>query len=152
MNREKLKIELGAPEHGWLPVNLAFENFDLQFEASDVPANPVDQLITSLRNVIKGIKTEVWWHLEPQGYYFEFERIGNEYSIGIYFANSDISDRRKVFVLTGSFNSLILPIYRAILKFIDKSYEEINWPKTHKSEIEKLIKLVKETKTTQNNV
>ena len=152
MKREKLKVELGTPERGWLPVKLAFGDYDLQFEASDVPANPIDQLITSLRNVINGMNTEVWWHLEPQGYYFEFEKINEDYKIDICFTNSDQSEREKVIGLHGNFNSLILPIYRAIKKFIDQPHEQKHWPKTDKSEIEKLVGLVKEIKTTQNNV
>jgi len=54
-------------------------------------------LISSLRSVINGIKAEVWWHLEPQGYYFEFEKVSEEYKISISSANSINSDREKVF-------------------------------------------------------
>lgn len=142
MKKEKLKIKLGTPEHGWLPVKIAFEKFDLQFESSYIPANPIDQLILSLRSVIKGIKAEVWWHLEPQGYYFEFEKFSEEYKISILSANSINSDKKKVFEQNGNFKSLILPFYRAIKRFVDQLFEHQNWPKTDKLEIEKLNKLI----------
>jgi len=151
MKKEKLKIELGVPEHGWLPINLAFGSFDLQFESSDVPANPIDQLVISLRSVIKGIKTEVRWHLEPKGYYFEFEKISNEYYLNISFTNSDDSERKKIFQINGNSESLILPIYRAIKKFTDHPHDSQNWPLTDKVEIEKLTELIKGLKATQNN-
>ncbi|RNI28184.1 hypothetical protein EFA69_19120 [Rufibacter immobilis] len=148
MKIEKLKMELGAPEYGWLPVKLTFGDFDLQFKASDVPANPIDQLITSLRNVIKGINTEVWWHLEPEGYYFEFERISDKYRFKISFEDSDNTQRKEFFELDGDFKSVILPIYRAIVKFIAQPHNPYNWPQTNKLEAEELVGLVKEIKTT----
>lgn len=57
MKNEKLTFGLGVPEHGWLPVKIADNDFSLQFAASDVPENPIDQLVSSLRGVIKGIDT-----------------------------------------------------------------------------------------------
>jgi len=84
MKNKKLTLEFGVPEHGWLPIKIAFNDFSLEFEASDVPANPIDQLISSLISVTKGLKAEVWWHLEPAYYYFEFERFGEEYKINIF--------------------------------------------------------------------
>ena len=152
MKNEKLTLGFGVPEHGWLTVKIAYNDFRLQFDASDVPENPIDQLVATLRSVIKGINTEVWWHLEPEGYYFEFEKISDKYRFRISFANSSNSDRKKHFELDGDFKELILPIYRAILKFIDQPHEQQNWPQTDRLETEKLIRLVKEIKTTQNKV
>lgn len=90
--------------------------------------------------------------MEPKGYYFEFEKISDKYIFRISFADSDNSDRKELFELDGDFKSLILPIYRSIVKFIDQPHEQQNWPQTNKLETEKLIGLVKEIKTTQNNV
>jgi hypothetical protein len=146
MKDEKLSIEFGTPEHGWLPVKITFIHFKLEFEASDVPANPVDQLISSLRSVIKGIKGEVWWHLEPEGYYFEFEKFGNDYTLTTSFAKSEKSDRKIEFKVNGSYESLILPIYRAIKKLADQKHNPQNWPAIDKTELDKLTELVKEAK------
>ncbi|TPE42097.1 hypothetical protein [Pontibacter mangrovi] len=146
MKNEKLSIEFGIPEHGWLPVKIAFNSFRLEFNASGVPANPIDQLISSLRSVIQGIKAEVWWHLEPEGYYFEFEKFSGEYTLNISFAKSENSDREIVFKTNGSFESLISPVYRAIKKFADNQYVSQNWPIADKTELEKLTELVNEAK------
>jgi hypothetical protein len=150
MKNKKLTLEFGVPEHGWLPVKMAFNDFSLEFEASDVPANSIDQLILSLRSVIKGIKSEVWWPLEPAYYYFEFERFADAYNINVFFANSDNSDKKKVFELNGNFDLLILPFYRAIKTFTDQSNDELNWPKTDKIELENLVASIKEIKAAQN--
>ena len=146
MKKEKLSIEFEVPEHGWLPVKIAFNDFRLEFEASDVLANPMEQLILSLTSVIKGIKAGVWWHLEPEGYYFEFEKFGGDYTLSTSFAKSENSDRKTEFKVTGSYESLILPIYRAIKKLADQRHDPQNWPAIDKSELEKLTELVKEAK------
>jgi hypothetical protein len=146
MKKEKLSIEFGTPEHGWLPVKIDFNDFKLEFEASDVPANPMDQLISSLRSVIKGIKAEVWWHLEPEGYYFDFEKFSEEYTLNISFAKSKNSERTMVFKVTGGYESLIMPIYRAIKKLADQKHDPQNWPTIDKTELDKLTELVKEAK------
>lgn len=146
MKKDKLNIDFGTPEHGWLPVKIAFNEFRLAFEASDVPANPMDQLISSVRSVIKGIKTEVWWHSEPQGYYLELEKFSDDYTLTISLAKSEDSDRETIFKVNGSYNSLIMPIYRAIKKLADKKHDPQNWHTIDKTELEKLTGLVKEEK------
>ena len=151
MKNEKLTLEFGVPEHGWLPVKIAFNDFRLEFDASDVPANPIDYLISSLRSVIKGIRAEVWWHLEPEGYYFDFEKFNDEYTLNISFAKSGNFDSEMISKLHGSYESLILPVYRAIKKFTNQQHDSQNWPPTDKTELEKLSELVKRSKTSQNN-
>ena len=146
MKKEKLSIEFGRPEHGWLPVKIAFNDLKLEFEASKVPANPVDQLISSVRSVIKGIKAEVWWHLEPEGYYFDFEKLSDDYTLTTSFAKSVNTDRIGEFKVNGSYGSLILPIYRAIKKLADQKHDPQNWPAIDKTELEKLTELIKEAK------
>jgi hypothetical protein len=146
MKKEKLKIDFGTPEHGWLPVKIAFNEFRLAFEASDVPANPMNQLISSLRSVIKGIETEVWLHLEPEGYYLKLEKFSNDYTLTISFAKSEDSDRETIFKVNGSYDSLIMPIYRAIKKLAAQKYDPQDWATIDKTELEKLTGLVKEAK------
>jgi hypothetical protein len=146
MKKEKLRIEFGTPEHGWLPVKIAFNDFNLEFEASDVPANPIEQSILSLRSVIKGIKAEVWWHLEPEGYFLEFKKFDDDYTLSTFFAKSENSDRKMEFKVNGSYESLILPIYRAIKKLADQKHDPQNWPAIDKTELDKLTELVEEAK------
>lgn len=103
-------------------------------------------MISNLRSVIKGIEAEGWWHLEPEGYYFEFDKFSDDYTLNISLAKSENSDRKMVFKAKGSYESLILPIYRAIKKFTDQQHDSQNWPSTDKAELEKLTELVKEAK------
>jgi hypothetical protein len=97
MKKENLNIEFGQPEHGWLPVSLRHGDFELEFEASDVPINPIDQLISGLIQITKGISTEVWWHLEPGGYYFDFDNNGDQFNLRISYAENDGADKELVY-------------------------------------------------------
>ena len=39
-----ISVELGQPEHGWLPVEIHYKDFHLNFAASDVLNNPTEEL------------------------------------------------------------------------------------------------------------
>lgn len=143
MDTEKLKVEFGQPEHGWLHVDMQLGNFKLKFEASDVPINPIDQLISAIREITKGSKAEVWWHLEPAGYYLCFDKLDRIYKLAILFEEADKNSKEIVFQTEGSYQNLIMPFYRAIKKFVSLAYDEPHWPKTEEIEIKKLTDLVK---------
>jgi len=143
MTKEKLKIEFGQPEHGWLPVYLRHGDFDLQFEASDVPVNPIGQLISGIRQITHGIGTEVWWHLEPASYYFNFDKRNDEYLLTLLFSKTDDTDKQMVYETNGKYDDIIMPFYRAIKNFSTREIEKIHWPKLEEDEINKLTTIVK---------
>jgi hypothetical protein len=143
MIKEKLKIEFGQPENGWLPVDLTHRDFQLQFMASDVPFNPIDHLVSCIRQITKGLSTEVWWHLEPEGYYFNFDRDGDEYKLKIYFAKTETADKKFIYETQGRYEEIVMPFYRSIKGFFTRKIEEPHWPKTDEAEIDALTKTVK---------
>ncbi|MGN7783866.1 hypothetical protein ACTJIJ_05045 [Niabella sp. 22666] len=66
-------INLGIPRHGWLPVTFRYQDFQLDFDASDVLNNPVEELYyAAFRLGNNDSRLVVWW-LEPAAYLFEFE-------------------------------------------------------------------------------
>jgi hypothetical protein len=140
-----LKIEFGEPEHGWLPVALMHGDFELKFEASDVPINPIDQLISGIRQISKGVDSEVWWHLEPAGYFFNFTQADDQYNLRISFAESYRADRELVYETQGNYEELILPFYRSIKIFFTRTIEFPHWPETDKNQIRTLTEIVKGT-------
>lgn len=142
MNRDNLKIEFGHPEHGWLPVYIRQGEFSLEFIASDVPLNPIEQLISLLRLLQRGISGEIWWHLEPAGYYFSFDKQDKLYQFSISFAENESATKDLIFETEGSFGNIILPFYRALKKFFTQSFDELHWPRTEQVEIEKIINFV----------
>jgi hypothetical protein len=142
MTKEKLKIVFGQPEHGWLPVDLRHGDFQLQFMASDVPVNPIGLLISAIRQITKGMETEVWWHLEPEGYYFNFDRAGDEYKLRISFATRDTADKELIYETQGQYEEIVMPFYRSIKSFFTQPIYEPHWPKTDGKEIESLTEIV----------
>jgi hypothetical protein len=143
MTKAKLKIEFGQPEHGWLPVNLRHGDFELQFMASDVPINPIDLLTSAIREITKGITTEVWWHLEPEGYYFDFEKDGDEYKLKISFTRGSKADKELIYETQGKYEDIVMPFYRSVKNFFTREMDEPHWPRTDEGEIEKLENIVK---------
>jgi hypothetical protein len=144
MADEKLLIKLGEPKHGWLPVELTHGEFGLQFTASDIPVNPIDQLISGIRQITKGISTEVWWHLEPERYYFHFEKQGDLFLLRLSYARNENATKELIFETQGSYESIIMPFYRCLRNFFSKEIEGAHWPVPNKNEIDKLIEVVKE--------
>lgn len=74
--KPELSIVLGIPEHRWLPVDLRYNDFQLEFAASGILNNPVKELyncVTKLQN--KEIRRTTWW-LEPMAYFIDFEKAG----------------------------------------------------------------------------
>ena len=143
MNTEKLKVEFGQPQHGWLPIKIISGNFTLQFRASNIPLNPIDQLVYALCGIVQGTKTELWWNLEPARYYFEFKKIDQLYAFCIFFAEQDYNDKEFIYEIQGDFKIIILPFYRALQKFFARPFDKTHWPKTGEAEMNRLVQLVK---------
>lgn len=142
----KLKVKFGTPHHGWLPVEITQNDFELQFEASDVPVNPIDQLIEGLLRVINNLESEVWWHLEPPSYYFNFSRIStDQFCLAISFADDSkvTTTRQELFRAIGTKKEIIAPFWRAIKEFLSHSYVEPDWPPLYTEELEELTKKIK---------
>ena len=143
MTKKKVQIEFGLPEHGWLPVDLRHGDFELNFVTSDVPVNPIDQLISGIRQITKGIKAEVWWHLEPEEYYFDFDMKGAEYNLRIFFVKNERAEKELIYETQGEYEDIVMPFYRPIKNFLTRTIEEPHWPKTDRNEIEKLTETVR---------
>lgn len=129
-------FELGVPEHGWLPLKLQARNLNLSFEASDVPTDPIEQLISSLIHLSHGVTNPptVSWHLEPSYYYFDFQESNNQITLSI--SSSDLTQSSHE--LTGNFAEIIYPIYRELRKFGSAEHEELHWPDIEGNRYEEL--------------
>jgi hypothetical protein len=124
-----LRIDYSPPLHGWLPIRLHVNDQVVAFEASDVPNNPIQQLIDALHIAANGRESSVWWHLEPDGYFIDFIPKGQTISFQLSFAPS--SSRTKshaVVMFSGSKKQVLLPFWRFIRSFQSHRYAEPHWP------------------------
>ncbi|HWY10528.1 MAG TPA: hypothetical protein VN026_04330 [Bacteroidia bacterium] len=76
---KSISIIFGEPKHGWLPVGFRYDDFNIEFSASDVLNNPMEELY----NAIKNKTGQVTWWLEPFTYFFSFDNAGQDYILTI---------------------------------------------------------------------
>jgi len=149
----KIELHLGNPKNGWLPIELKSEEFELEFNASNIPENPTDKLCESLILAVNGIETEICWNLEPECYFFELKQSGKEIELNISKSGGITENQSLIYKLNGDFQSMILPMYRSLKKFNTLEFDKTDWKKIDQSRLNKLTELVVERKkTTYNNV
>jgi len=142
-----MRISLGEPHHGWLPVKIKTQNDGVEFEASDVPVDPL-LLTESLISAIKGNDYEVWWHLEPGGYYLAINNKNGCYEVSLSFSQDSSSNKREqLFVIEGTAEDTIIPMWRTLKEFYSHGYQEPHWPEHDETELEKLTVLIKQLKS-----
>jgi hypothetical protein len=112
-----LKIEFENPEHGWMPVKIVYKEIEEYFDVSDVPINPISQLEVVLDSAITGDGGEVWWHLEPAGYYLGLNAEEDNYRVKLeYSIDSTKETRELIFEYLGNFDEIIIPLWRSLRK------------------------------------
>jgi hypothetical protein len=137
------KIKLGTPHHGWLPVDIEATGEVLAIDASDVPVDPLDQLLDSVLLSKQGKESEVWWHLEPAGYNFAIKPQTEKVTIEISFAKSDMGKREFVCHFEISMNNYLAQVYQVLSSFYAKGFKDPHWPELREpSRLEELGKLL----------
>jgi hypothetical protein len=125
----RIGLGFGAPRHGWLPVRLDFESRSIEFEASDVPNNPVQRLVDALEAATQHRPSEVWWHLEPDGYIFRFLPSAGKVELQVSYAKHSVHEREvEVASIIGSAQEILLPIWRALRELQAHGLAEPAWP------------------------
>jgi hypothetical protein len=134
-----LKLTFDTPQHGWLPCEIKLDDQVIEFDASDVPNNPVRDLIESLWKAVRGESSEVWWHLEPAGYYFIMEPDGSELLFKLqYSPDSKIANKRTVFEAPLNLKNTLMMFWRSAKKTGSFPITDTNWPNVDDSDMEKL--------------
>lgn len=79
---ERVRLELGAPKHGWLPFRLVLDDFELEALASGVCNDPLEELIDMgvfLARGGSGMRRVCLW-LEPAGFAVDAWNLGDEFA------------------------------------------------------------------------
>lgn len=124
-----IKMRYQPPRHGWLTVALTVGEQTVQIDASDVPNNPVADLLDALDLASNGVASTVWWNLEPDGYSMYFTPDGNQVDFRLDFAPGSQRERaRTVAHTSGSSAHVLLPFWRFVRSFQSRDFTEPHWP------------------------
>ena len=133
------RCSFGKPHHGWLPIQIVSETGAITFIASDVPNNPVQDLIDAVEATCQGFTATVWWHLEPDGYYFKFTPTANDVDISILFAESSQEHlQTEIARFKGSKERILLPLWRELRKLEAAHPVEPHWPPVNFNKLSKI--------------
>lgn len=139
-----MKFQLDQPEHGWVPVRLTVDDIDIEFVASDVPNDPVAELISALHSAVVGHPAHVWWHLEPDGWYFEFEPLDSLIQLRVLFArHSQSTQAQEILRVEGSREEVLVPLWRGLRRFETYDPAPPHWPKVPAQDLQKLTEALK---------
>jgi hypothetical protein len=122
-------LQYDPPSHGWLTLCLTAGDKTIEIDASDVPNNPLQELIAALEAAASGAESSVWWHLEPDGYFMNFKPMGSEIQFSLEFATrSERHLSESIVSVSGSKAEVLLPFWRFLRDFQSRTYQEPNWP------------------------
>ena len=143
------KIEFEKPEHGRLPVRILYNDIEECFDASDVPVDPILQLQEVLDSAITLGGGEVWWHLEPAGYFLNLHAEKGKYWVKLeYSINSKKNSAETIFEFLGDFDEVIIPIWRSLRKLQSHNLNQFNVSENGMNSITNQIKDRKNSSTT----
>jgi hypothetical protein len=129
---QRIKIRHQSPTHGWLLLRLSVEDHSVQIDASDVPNNPIQDLIEAVEQAATGTESIVWWHLEPHGYFMHFTPVGHEIEFRLEYApRSDKSRSQAVLSVQSGRTEILLPFWRFLRDFQSRAYSEPHWPEVN---------------------
>lgn len=129
MSNPAIRISYAPPSHGWLTLTVSVNEQAVEIDASDVPNNPVEDLLSALELAANGVPSSVWWHLEPAGYFMYFTPINGSIHFKIeYVAHSEQAQGKSVVEISGSPAQILLPFWRFVREFQTHEFEEPHWP------------------------
>lgn len=126
---QSISIRYDPPVNGWLRIFLHIGVHHVVIDASDVPNNPVQELMDALDSIASGRKATVWWNLEPDGYFMHFEPKNDRINFFLEFSsNSDVRHSHPVVTAQGTAAEILLPFWRFLRDFQSRDYPEMHWP------------------------
>ena len=149
----KLKVAFDDLEHGWVQLTTSYGVETFAIVASYTSNDSFLDLTNALHSLLSDGQAKVTWHCEPPEYDMLFSRSGANVSLEIH----EYSDYRrgiergeKVFALSGIYEEVCLPFWRALRDLQGRfSVEELNsrWHRPFPSrEIDLLTEEIKQAR------
>ena len=128
--KTSLKISIGNLEHGWFPITVTTESDELLIDASDVPIDPIIQLVEATEKCLfNNFESEAWMHLEPNYYKWQFVPSGNIVNLTINYVEENYSvsspdnkveKSQLVLTWSGEKKALLLSVWRGVKEFASR--------------------------------
>lgn len=125
-----ISISLGTPDYGWLPVDFRYKDFQIDFDASNVLNDPIDEInyvITQLQD--NETKRITFW-LEAPAYFFDITKKGSNFILTISYSDDlfdKITEPNLLQTINGSESEIIEPLRSALKRFETLTYDKQNW-------------------------
>jgi hypothetical protein len=145
LKTNRFNIFFENPEHGWLPVTLQFNDEELELDVSDVPVDPVCELISALLDISESRSKKITWFLEPVECELEFTVTGDFTKLEVSLnENNSKSLEHSIEIET---NHMLLTFWRALRKF--ETFDIKNHWEVPIEYIEKLTSKINEIKNSK---
>jgi len=126
----KISISLGTPEHGWLPVVFRYKDFQIDFDASNVLNDPIEELMdVTMKLQDNEVKRITWW-LEAPAYFFDITKNKNNFRLSISYSDDlfdKVTEPQLLHTIKGSEDEIIEPLRLALKHFEMLTYEKRHW-------------------------
>lgn len=127
---KSISIILRTPDYGWLPVTFRYQEFNLDFYASNVLNDPVEELLDIAYELKDKEKKRITWWREAPAYFFDVEKNGNSYCLTIS-ETTDLlkktAENKLILTITGTEKEIIEPLRVALQQFAELEYERSHW-------------------------
>lgn len=123
-----ITVTYEPPEHGWVRLCVTIVGREIQIDASDVPNNPVQELVVAVREFSEGRDASVWWHLEPVWYVMSFKHVLGGMRLEIERRESPDDDTSKQPIAAYSGADVIRPFLAFLQDFRSREFAEGDWP------------------------
>jgi hypothetical protein len=141
---KRIHIEYEAPQHGWLPLKISIGEQSIDIDSSDVPNNPIQDLLEAIRLASQGEDSRVWWPLEPGGFVFDFRCLEHVICLQICLAGDEWGKRmREIASVEGTPQDILLPFWRFLREFQSHGFTEPHWPDVDYRDIESIGRRLK---------
>ncbi len=145
----RLRFELGVPEYGWTTARLELDGRRIEFTASAVPTDPVDDLVDALRSALLGHPARVRWPLEPGCVNFDFAPYAEGLRLAVSFVgHAGCIDEATALECRGSAADIVLPLWRALRRFASRAPAPPHWPAPDTMAMNALTALVRRSRAT----
>lgn len=124
--KNKISITLGTLDSGWLPVVFHYKDFQLDFHASNVINDPVDELIYAANKLQDNETKRITFWLGASAYYFDMTRNGDIYRLTVSYSDDLFDEAAEPIIMQtiqGHEDEIIKPLRLAVAAFVMPDYD-----------------------------